>query len=146
MSEQDVRWVQRFEHYQKALAHLGRAVELATERDLSDLEKEGVIKVFEYTFGLAWNTLKDILEHQGHQILGPRDAIEKAFDRGLIKNGEVWIAIMKSRNLTSHAYNQETVDKIFNDVVANYYDAFEKLKTVLLDEKKKNETIKKCLV
>ena len=136
MSGRDVRWVPRFGHYQKALAHLGRAVELATERELSYLEKEGVIKAFEYTYKLGWNTLKDILENEGYKIIGPRSAIKKAFNRGLIKDGEVWANIMQSRNLTSHTYNQETADKIFGDVVGSYYGAFEALKAELTHQKK----------
>ena len=135
--EKDIRWIQRFEHYQKALAHLEQAVQWATERDLSLLEKGGVIKAFEFTYELAWNTLKDILESQNYEIRGPRDAVEKAFNRGLIENGDVWAEIMKDRNLTTHTYNEEIADTIFDAIVSSYYDAFEKLEFVLLDEKKK---------
>ena len=64
---QDIRWQQRFQNYQKALAQLQNAVTLARERPLSLLEKQGLIQAFEYTHELAWKTLKDFLKHHVDQ-------------------------------------------------------------------------------
>ena len=89
MSAQDVRWVQRFSNYQRALRRLKQAVELATDRELSDLEKQGVIHAFKYTFELAWTTLQDYLKEQGEEIHGPRDAFRLAFNRDIIENGQI---------------------------------------------------------
>ncbi len=62
---QEIRWIQRFENYAKAFGNLNSAVDLANERTLSNLEEQGLIQAFEYTFELAWKTVKDYLEHAG---------------------------------------------------------------------------------
>ncbi|MEA3396072.1 MAG: nucleotidyltransferase substrate binding protein, partial [Chloroflexota bacterium] len=62
MSMQDIRWMQRLNHFSKALGQLKRFVE---KGDLNELEKQGLIQAFEYTYELAWNTIKDYFEDQG---------------------------------------------------------------------------------
>ena len=133
---QDIRWKQRFQNFTKALARLGAAVELATERDLSDLEKQGLIQAFEFTHELAWNTLKDFLAYQGveHSLVGSRDATRLAFENQLIKNSEAWMEMIKSRNKTSHTYNEETADEIATLIIESYYSEFEQLRTRLESE------------
>jgi nucleotidyltransferase substrate binding protein (TIGR01987 family) len=75
----DIRWVQRYSNFKKALEQLDKAFSLSKKRKLSELEKSGVIQTFEYTFELAWKTLKDFLEYKGnYDILGSRDAIKLA--------------------------------------------------------------------
>ena len=122
MSDQDVRWIQRFNHFVKALSQLREAVTLAQERPLSKLEEQGLIQAFEFTHELAWNTLKDFLEERGVQnIYGSRDATREAFKTGLIVNGEVWMNMIQSRNLTSHTYDEETAAQIASAIRISYY-------------------------
>lgn len=128
MSKQDVRWIQRFNNFEKAFSQLSDAVELAAERDLTDLEKQGLIQAFEYTHELAWNTLKDFLEHRGVQkMYGSKDASREAFSAGLIEDGEAWMEMINSRNQTTHTYDEETVAQIVNAVLNSYYFEFEAL-------------------
>jgi len=133
-----IRWQQRFSNYKKALQQLGEAVALSNTRELSDLEKQGLIQAFEYTHELAWSTLKDFLEHKGQKdIYGSRDASRKAFQLGIIEDGEVWMDMIQSRNKTSHTYNRETAEEIVTAVTTHYYELFislaEKLEEQLLD-------------
>ena len=87
---EDVRWKQRFVNFKKALAQLEDAVILSKQRELSRLEKQGVIQAFEFTHELAWNVLKDYLEDQGEQnIRGSKDATRYAFRVSLITDGEL---------------------------------------------------------
>ena len=65
MSSPDIRWLQRFDNFKRAFARLSEASELADQRDLSDLERQGLIQAFEFTHELAWNTLKDFLAARG---------------------------------------------------------------------------------
>ena len=124
MSE-DLRWKQRFSNYQKALGQLQKFVDKGV---LSELEEQGLIKAFEYTYELAWSTLKDFLEFRGQSdLFGSRDAIQKAFQLNLIEDGEGWMDMLKSRNRTSHSYNQETAREISNAVTTVYYALFQKL-------------------
>lgn len=125
MKNKDIRWLQRFQNFEKAFRQLTSAVELANERDLSDLEKQGLVQAFEYTHELAWNTLKDFLEYRGtEKMYGSRDASREAFKVGLIENGDVWMEMIQSRNRTTHTYDEETVTQIVNAVIGSYYDEF----------------------
>lgn len=122
---QDIRWKQRYGHYNQALAQLQAAVELSRERALSNLEKQGLIQAFEFTHELAWNTLKDFLEDRGvSNLYGSRDATREAFKRGLIENGEAWMNMIQSRNLTSHTYDETTVAEIVNAILTSYFMEF----------------------
>lgn len=58
-------------------------------RQLSGFEKKGVIQAFEYSYELAWNTLKDFLLWQGIEgIIGSRDTIREAFSKQLVEEGQ----------------------------------------------------------
>ena len=128
----DIRWIQRFDNYCRALEHLISAVELSSQRDLTDLETQGLIQAFEFTHELAWNTLKDFLEDRGNSnIYGSKDTTRKAFKLGLIKNGEVWMNMIQSRNRTSHTYNEDTAKEIVTDIIDKYYHEFVLLKEIL---------------
>lgn len=125
---QDIRWKKRFYNYSNALAELSEGAQLAALRPLSKLEKQGIIQGFEYTHELAWNLLKDYLEYQGIVgLIGSRDSTREAFKRGLISDGETWMEMIKSRNLTSHAYDRETAEQIVMAIQSIYVGEFEKL-------------------
>src|SRR5690554_3610222 len=118
----DVRWHQRLQNYRSAFNELDEAVALSNQRGLSKLEEQGLIQAFEYTYELAWNTIKDFYQNQGETgIQGSRDAIRLAFERGLIESGESWMAMIKSRTLTSHTYNRETARLIADQILNNYH-------------------------
>lgn len=120
--DQEVRWRQRFNSYKKALKQLGDAVELRRQRPLTDLEKQGVIQAFEYTYELAWNTLKDYLAYQGVvDLVGARDTIRQAFRRELIHDSEGWMEMLADRNLTAHTYNETVADEITRKVCDRHY-------------------------
>ncbi len=125
MNHQDIRWRQRFSHYQKALRQLSNAVELSRKRPLSELEKQGLIQAFEFTHELAWNVMKDYFEYQGNtSITGSRDATRESFRRNLVANGKGWMEMIQSRNKTSHAYNREVADEIAGKVINVYHELF----------------------
>lgn len=127
MSE-DIRWVQRYRHFCQAFEQMKSAVELAEQRDLSDLEEQGLIQAFEYTHELAWNTLKDFLEHQGlRRLYGSKDSSREAFKKNLIENGDVWMDMINSRNLSSHTYNKDIARKIASAIRSDYCREFETL-------------------
>lgn len=137
MTMQDIRWIQRFNHFTKALSQLREAVELARRRPLSKLEEQGLIQAFEFTHEPAWNTLKDFLEERGVQDLyGSRDATRQAFKTGLIQNGEVWMNMIQSRNLTSRTYDEAIATQIASAIRTSYFSEFEKLQIKLEEIKK----------
>ena len=137
---QDIRWHQRLANYASAFNELDEAVAINTQRPLSKLEEQGLIQAFEYTYELAWNSIKDFYQAQGESdIQGSRDAIRMAFRRGLIIDGDLWMEMIKSRTLTSHTYNRETARLIVSQILNNYHNAF-KLLLTNLQHRKQNES------
>ena len=125
MNSTDIRWQQRLNNYVKAFHQLSLAVQLAEKRPLSELEKQGLIQAFEFTHELAWSVMKDYLFFQGHSnITGSRDATRESYTQGLIENGEVWMEMIKSRNQTSHTYNQTVADEIVKKIIELYHACF----------------------
>ena len=138
MNNQDIRWEQRLNNYIKAFLKLNEAVmkikndfkidqngKINSDEFLDDIIKEGLIQRFEYTHELAWNVMKDFLENSGNNnIYGSKDATREAFSAGLIENGDAWMDMIRSRNKTSHTYNEETADSIFLKIVNDYIIEF----------------------
>src|SRR5687767_13840527 len=109
LQNQDIRWLQRCNNFNKALHQLEQAINLAKQRNLSELEMQGLIQAFEYTHELAWKTLKDFLADKGNnEIYGSKDATKQAFKLGIIENGQAWMNMIIHRNQTVHTYNQHT--------------------------------------
>lgn len=140
MATQDIRWIQRLNHFKKAFFQLKEAALLAQERQLSKLEEQGLIQAFEYTHELAWNTLKDFLENRGiRNLYASKDTTREAFRTGLIQNGEAWMDMITSRNLTSHTYDEAVAAKIVYAILNTYVPEFETLQ-VKLDKIKQDES------
>ncbi|MDL5045394.1 nucleotidyltransferase substrate binding protein [Oscillatoria amoena NRMC-F 0135] len=125
MGTEDIRWLQRFQSFQKAFLLLERAVRETDQRELNELEKQGLIQRFEFTHELAWNVLRDYFAYQGNpDITGSRDATREAFNKGLVTDGEGWMEMIQSRNQSSHTYNEEIAQEILSKIVQRYYPLF----------------------
>ncbi|MFA7380033.1 MAG: nucleotidyltransferase substrate binding protein [Bacteroidia bacterium] len=125
MSNEDIRWQQRYRNFLKAFTLFEEAVELARTKKLSKLEEQGLIQRFEFTHELAWNVLKDYFEYQGNtSITGSRDATREAFNKGLVSDGAGWMEMIKSRNQSSHTYNDEIATELVNKATSVYYQLF----------------------
>lgn len=139
----DIRWKQRFSNYVKALQKLDEAVLYIQNSSLSEKKnfvldeilKEGLIQRFEYTHELAWNLMKDYALYQGNSTIGgSRDATREAFILQLVSDGHIWMEMIKSRNETSHLYNQEIADEVFSKIINLYYPAFVEFKSTMLQK------------
>lgn len=119
IKDRDIRWLQRFQNLEKAFREFSSACSL---EHYSKLERSGLIQTFEYTFELAWKTLQDLLLSRGYEgILGPRPVIEQAFQDGIIKDGETWVKMLLSRNLTVHTYNEKIAEELAGLIKTLYY-------------------------
>ena len=128
-SNPDVRWKQRFENYTKEVGQLTRFIQ---KGELNELEEQGLIQSFEYTYELAWNTMKDFFEGEGDVgILGSRDAFRLAFRRGLIEDGETWMDMITSRTLTTHTYKEDIAAEIVRKIKSAYHGEFVRLQARL---------------
>jgi nucleotidyltransferase substrate binding protein (TIGR01987 family) len=125
---QDIRWRQRLQNFSRAMATMDRAMLITQERTLTELEQQGLIKGFEFSHELAWNVLKDYLDYQGiADLVGSRDATRTAFQNGLIQDGEVWMEMIKARNLSSHIYLADVASAIVADIQSRFYPALQML-------------------
>lgn len=130
---EDIRWQQRFINFGKAFKQLERFV---SHRHLNELEEQGLIKAFEYTYELGWKTLQDLLKEKGYsQILGPKPVIEQSFQDGYITDGQGWMRMHKSRNLAAQTYDEQTAKEIVENIKHEYFFLLKNLHQKLEEER-----------
>ena len=124
----DIRWKQRFQNFDRACNLLHDALKNGTE-SMSLLEKEGAIQRFEYSFELAWKTVKDYLEAGGVilSIVSPRQVLKDAFGARVIPDGQVWIDMLDHRNLLSHTYDSSVFEEAVDAIADRYLPALQAL-------------------
>ncbi len=115
---QNIRWRKRFENLNRAFLQLERGIRIVTP---SDIETQGIIQSFEFTFELAWKTLKDYLEAQGVQCAFPREVLKQAFQAGVLQNGDVWLEMLSKRNLLAHTYGEAMAKEAYRLIKEEYY-------------------------
>jgi nucleotidyltransferase substrate binding protein (TIGR01987 family) len=120
----DIRWKQRYENFDRAL---GKLVQALIEEKLSELERAGVIQYYQFTFELAWKTLKDYMEERGIDAKFPRDVIKEAFRYGLIEDGELWLDMLQKRNLMAHTYDENTAETAYRLIRDRYTNALKQV-------------------
>ena len=103
-NNEEARWLQRFENLEKAYAQLEAACALPT---YSNLELAGLVQTFQFTFELAWKTLKDLLFYEGYTADSPREVFRQSFELGILPDAEQWLVALESRNRLTHTYNQK---------------------------------------
>jgi len=133
--DQDIRWKQRFQNFEAAYRLLAEAL-ADGDSELSDLEKEGVVQRFEYTYELAWKTLKDYLEASGLVIapVTPKQVIKEAFAAKLLADGAVWVRMLDHRNLLSHTYDRSVFDAAISAIENDYLPVIGELYRRLKEE------------
>ena len=133
--KKEIRWKQRFQNFNRAYNLLNCALEENDIDDLSNLEQEGVIQRFEYTYELAWKTLKDYLEYNGVNIteITARSVFKEAYSSGIIKNSEIFIDMMLRRNLLSHTYDFNKFRDILIKVKKDYLPELSDLYLFFMD-------------
>lgn len=129
MNADKPRWIYRFENYKRGFSRLRAAIELAAERPLTELEKIGTVQCFEFTWELAWKTLKDYLESLGlhPETATPAATVKAAFEAGVIDDGEVWMKALDARNKMAHAYDMKAFEAVIAQIEVDYlamFDAF----------------------
>jgi nucleotidyltransferase substrate binding protein (TIGR01987 family) len=119
MSNEDIRWKQRFANFNKATNHLEKALQIPNP-DI--VQKAGIIHFFEMSFELAWNMIKDYLEEQGFvDIKSPRSALKKAFEINILENGHDWMDLLQDRNLTAHTYDEQKATDMEQLISSKYF-------------------------
>lgn len=124
----EIRWKQRFSNFKKATAQLTEFIE---KGDLNKFEVQGIIQCFEYTFELAWKTMKDYLNQEGLDVRTPRETIKTAFQIKLVNEGHIWIDALEKRNLLAHTYDEKRATEAEQLIKTKYYKAILHLNTKL---------------
>lgn len=135
MVNNDIRWQQRFRNFQRAFNLLREAMENDPDQ-LSQLEKEGIIQRFEYTFELAWKVLKDKMEFDGLELnqISPKAVVRQAFQAKYVQDAECWMRMIGDRNLMSHTYDFSKFEAVINSIRSDYLPMLDEWYTELLEE------------
>lgn len=126
-----IRWKQRFQNLEQAFGQLAKGVALATP---NDIEKQGIIQSFEFTFELAWKTLKNYLESQQVVAQFPRDVIKQSFHYQLIVDGDTWMDMLEKKNEMVHTYDAAQANKALGLIRASYFKALQQVLTLLREK------------
>ena len=121
--------LQKIENYHHAMAQLEEAVAVYSRDRGDSLYRDGLIQRFEFTVELAWKSLKEYLEDQGTvlSITSPRAVLKDAYAAGVIMDADVWDEIIRSRNVTSHVYEEKTAIEVADRVCNTYLPVLKKL-------------------
>lgn len=130
--------MKRFEERKQDLVNATNRLKEALNEEESELMVDAVLHRYEFTFELAWKTLKDYLEYLGVTMNtgSPREVIKESFAHELISDGEVWIKMMLARNSLSHLYDEETSREVYEEIKNEYIYQIEKLVETLEEVKK----------
>lgn len=135
MSNSDqVRWQQRFDNFSKALSKLSSACQ---QDEYTELERAGLIQMFEFAFELAWKTLKDLLFYEGFDVGTPRETIRKSYVAGYLneEDTETFLEALNKRNLLSHTYREEVAEEAVNLIKQHYHPLLKHLHSNLMDKR-----------
>ncbi len=130
MTDEDIRWHQRFQQFNNAFSLLEQAI---TIKHPSVVERAGIIQFFEMAFELSWKLLKDYQQSEGFEVNSPRSAIKQAFQNDLLDEGHLWIQALEDRNLTTHTYNEATAVIVEQKIREDYYPLLVNLRNTFKD-------------
>lgn len=140
-NSQDIRWLQRYSNYQRAVKRITQVTNSGrTVHDLSDLELEGLIQRFEYTFELAWKVMQDLLKYKGYEFQqGPNGTLRQALDDGLIRDHDGWRRMAMARITTSHTYDEGEALEVASQIYESFAPLLEELDMKLAEEQRSME-------
>ena len=128
----ETRWLQRLENFERAFGHLSAACHKGS---YTDLERAGLVQMFEFSFELAWKTGADLLSYEGYNVVSPRDVIRRAYEVGMVEDAELWLQALESRNRLTHTYDDATareaealIKNIYAPMIEKLLDSLRKRK------------------
>ena len=116
------RWKQRFENFEKSFHVLQRRINALENNPEDEGYQMALIQSFEIIFELSWKTLKDYLENQGVVCDSlPKNIFRKSFEAELISSAEIWMDSAGIRNQTSHTYREDILGKVITFIQKSFY-------------------------
>jgi nucleotidyltransferase substrate binding protein (TIGR01987 family) len=138
-NNEELRWLQRMEHMERAYAQLSSACE---RQSYSDLELAGLVQTFQFTFDLAWKTLRDLLIYEGYEANSPREALQRAFAAGILQQIDMWLQALASRNHLTHTYNRKTAAEAQRLIQTVYWPMLAQLVETLRQRKPQADALR----
>jgi nucleotidyltransferase substrate binding protein (TIGR01987 family) len=120
----DARLRRRYESLSKAFSLLAEAAET---QKLSRLAQEGMVRRFEYTFELAWKTIRDYLQAKGSLTTYPRDVLKEASQTGLVRDGEAWLDMLESSDTFAHTYDDACLAEAVTSIRQRFFPSIREL-------------------
>ena len=115
--------LQKIENYKNACSQLSTAVSAYSAAPEDALYRDGLIQRFEFTFELAWKSLKEYMEDQGADMNGitfSKQVFKAAYANRLIHDEAVWLSMLDARNLMSHIYDEETAVNVAQRICTEF--------------------------
>lgn len=136
MDSDETRWKQRFRQFEKASQLLFEAAEKPLS-ELNELERDGMIQRFEYTFELMWKVLKDLLFYEGFDVKSPREVLRQAFVSEYLNEDDTETALdaLNKRNLLSHTYEEAIAIEAIMQIKNNYVPMLKQFCNTLKEKK-----------
>ena len=128
----------KYENFGNAVNRLNEANVAYKRNSDNDIYQDALIKRFEFTFELAWKTLREFMLDQGYslEILSPKGVISFAWREGIISNEELWLDMLLSRNMSAHDYGRELSADIADKISNRYCKELTALKKYIADSLK----------
>ena len=117
-------------NYTNALNRFIIAIEIENDiknEGFSDIYLDLIVKRFEFTYEMAWKSLKRYLEFLGFEPKSPRGTFKEAYSQDILKDENIWLDMIEQRNLSSHIYDEYQINEII-DKIEDYKNAFLDLK------------------
>ena len=116
----------KLQNLQRAIERLREAVSAVQASDPNSILQDGLIQRFEFTYELAWKSAKAKLEEQGvTETNSPKSVFRELYQLKWIDDEQIWLELIKDRNLTSHVYDEQVAEEIASRVMNKYLLAFE---------------------
>lgn len=131
----DIRWIQRFQNFTNAFSLLNKIVSGDGVSNLTDLEKTGLIHIFQLNYDLVWKTLRDKMEHDGvvfDEMISPRYIFKLAYHHKYIDQIEPWLAMIDDRNQIARTYDPGVFGIFLPRIKTDYYPLLNNLHTAFM--------------
>jgi len=100
--------------------------EFIKDDDTSEMSKAAIIHAYEYTFELWWKAVQRYIEYVGTvDQHGPSATIKNAFQYNLLEDGQIWMDMLRDRNLTAHTYKEDMANEIYERIITTHIKAFD---------------------
>ncbi len=127
----------KLEYLEKSVDALVRILAQPVGKERAEIDAS--IKRFEFAFEFTWKTLKVVLlDYYAIDAKSPKTVLQEAFQQDLIEDEIIWVEMLKDRNLTSHTYDEEMADRVYQDIKELYSSVFQKTLLMLQERFGKN--------